>query len=284
MAAWLRKATMPWNVRGIPRLLFSSRHLFLGTQIKLFPLSCNARIFLDPEDYTHCMMFYGRYSPELLNVFQHFVRPGDAVIDVGAHIGYLTFYLASLVTESGKVYSFEPDPRVGSYLDKSIAASEMNWIHPFPLALTAKDGEIEFYLARGQGSSTAVKASEHLDVTPTIVTGVTLDGLIAAGKVVDNIRLIKLDIEGFEIEAIRGMAELIKRSRPILVVEVNEERLSAQGESSARLLELLESLNYNVLALESPKKLLNRSNDFLTRPISNDLRSRRYYDVLCVPN
>lgn len=284
MAIWLRKATLPWNLRGIPRLLYGSRHLFLGAEAKLFPLGSNARIFLDPEDYTHCMMFYGRYSPELLSVFRHFVRPGDAVIDVGAHIGYLSLHLARLVTEKGKVYSFEPDLRAAVNLDRSIAASEMNWIHAFRLALTAESGDLEFFLARGLGSSTAVKASEHLDVTATVVPGVPLDQLIEEGKVVDKIRLIKMDIEGFEIEAICGMKELIKRSRPILIVEVNEERLAAQGESAERLVQLLESFNYTVGALRRPKKLLDRSQGYVVTPISDDLRSQRYFDVLCVPN
>lgn len=284
MATWLKRATLPWHIRGIPRLLYSSRHLFLGAEPKLFRLGSNARIFLNPEDYTHCMMFYGRYSSEIVNVFRHFVRPGDAVIDVGAHIGYLTLQLATLVGQNGKVYSFEPDLRVAVDLDKSIAASKMNWIHAFRLALTAEKGNIEFYLAQGLGSSTAVKASEHLNVTPTVVQGAPLDQLVAEGQVVDKIRLIKIDIEGFEIEALSGMRELIKRSRPIMVVEVNEERLTAQGESSTRLLQLLESFDYKVRALDRPKRLLNRSHDFVTRPISDDLRSQRYYDVLCVPN
>lgn len=258
--------------------------MFLGAKPKLFPLDCNARIFLDPEDYTHCMMFYGRYSPEIVNVFRQFVRPGDAVIDVGAHIGYLTLHLALLVGQSGKVYSFEPDLRAAVDLDKSIGASGMTWIHAFRMALTAEKGNLEFYLARGLGSSTAVKGSEHLEVTATVVPGAPLDQLIEEGKVVDKIRLIKMDIEGFEIEAIRGMSQLIKRCRPIMIVEVNEERLTAQGESSTRLLELLESFDYKLRALDTPKKLLNRSNDFVTKPISDDLRLQRYYDVLCLPN
>jgi FkbM family methyltransferase len=284
IAMWLKRATLPWQIRGIPRLLYASRHLLLGSEPRLFPLGPDARIFLDPEDYTHCMMFYGRYSPEIVSVFRRFVRPGDAVIDVGAHIGYLTLHLAALVGQQGHVYSFEPDDRVAVNLDKSIAASNMTWIHAFRLALTAQKQDIEFYLAQGHGSSTAVKASKHLNVTQTVVPGITLDELVADGKVVSKIRLIKMDIEGFEIEALKGMRELIRRSRPIMVVEVNEERLTAQGESASRLLALLESFGYTVRALAQPRKLLNRSHDFVTSPVSDELRAQRYYDVLCTPN
>jgi len=85
---WIHKAAASWNVRGIPRLLYSTRHVLLGREPRFFSLEGGIRLLLDPEDYFQCMMFYGRYSPEILQVLEHFMTPGDKVLDVGAHLGY----------------------------------------------------------------------------------------------------------------------------------------------------------------------------------------------------
>jgi FkbM family methyltransferase len=282
IAGWVREATAPWNIRGIPRLLYASRNLLLGREPGLFELYNNTRLYLDPNDYVQCMMFYNRYSREILEVFRYFAKPGETVIDVGAHIGYFTLFLAELVGSRGHVYCFEPDPRAMNFLKTSITASRMDWIEVSPLALAQGRGTIDFYLAKGLGSSSAIKSFQQVNASRAMVSTISLDELVDEGRVTGTIRLIKIDIEGFELEAIRGMVKVLKIHRPIMVIEVNNEMLEARGETPAGLLELVASLDYKIAALMKSRRGKYKES-VLTRFIKKAEQQDGYYDVLCLP-
>lgn len=277
----VRRTAMRWNVRGIPRLLFASRHHLLGRQPGLFELENHIRLYLDPDDYVQCMMFYDVYSREILNVLRHFVKPGDTVIDVGAHIGYFSLHLGALVTNLGRVYSFEPDQRARDALVKSVRASGMEWVEVLPLALAACGGSIDFYLAKGLGSSSAVKSIQQQDAARTVVSTASLDELIRTGRVKEDVRVIKIDVEGFEVEVIRGMQTLLRARRPIMIIEVNKEMLEAKGESPSSLFGLLKSFNYSISALVKPPRGKYREG-VQTISVKNQTQEG-YYDVLCLP-
>src|SRR5215510_1543200 len=171
---YVRMATEQWNIRGIPRFLYATRHLLLGEEPKVYELGNGIQMYLNPDDYVQCMMFYNRYGRETLEVFRSFVRPGDIVIDVGAHVGFFTLFLGELVTCQGRVYSFEPDVRARKSLERSVAASKMEWVTVSPFALASKSGTTRFYLARGLGSSSAVKGEQQIDATETVVSTISL--------------------------------------------------------------------------------------------------------------
>jgi FkbM family methyltransferase len=283
IAGWIRQGTQRWNIRGIPRVLYATRKLTLGNSPRLFRLSKNTHAYLDPSDYVQCMMFYGRYSREILEVFRRFARRDDTVVDVGAHVGYFTLFLAELVGSNGHVYSFEPDPRARSFLTKSVCGNGMDWIDVSPLALATGRGSVKFFLAKGLGSSSAIKGVQQLDAEEITIQTVSLDELVDQGQVLGHIRLVKIDIEGYELDAIRGMTKVLRKHRPIMVVEVNEEMLSARGESPASLLALLTSLDYRLEVLLQPRR--GRYKEHVRTISIEDTEHRdEYYNVLCLPN
>lgn len=281
-AKWLRKISCVWNVRGIPRLLHSTRHFFLGRESQFFELENGLSLHLNPEDYVQCMMYYGRYSPEVLELFKHYVKPGDKVIDVGAHIGYFSIFLASLVDRIGTVYSFEPDPRALQSLEKTVHFNRLDWVKIFPVALSSHRSSIDFYLAQGLGSSTAAKNGNLEYVKKIAVETITLDTLVEQKKIAPDIRFIKMDIEGFEVEAIKGMKRVLETSRPVIVSEVNEEMLAANGENSETLFNTIRSFDYQIQAIRKSDTLFCKRYLNLD-PITLRPKSRRYYDILCLP-
>lgn len=228
------------------------------------------------------MMFYNRYSREILEVFRCYAKPGDTVIDVGAHIGYFTLFLAELVGPHGQVYSFEPDARARSFLARSISGSGMDWIDVSPFALATGRGSVKFFLAKGLGSSSAVKSVQQLDAEETAIQTVSLDELVDQGSVAGPIRVVKIDVEGYELDAIRGMAKVLREHRPVMVVEVNQEMLHARGESPASLFALLTSLDYRLEALLKPGRGRFKES-IMTSAINGTEPQGRYYDVLCLP-
>jgi FkbM family methyltransferase len=176
---------------------------------------------LDPNDYFQCMMYYGRFCPEILQVLQQLVRPGDTVLDIGAQLGYFSLQVARLVSSNGRVYCFEPDPRSFARLERAIRLSRIDWIKSFQTALSAREGIMDFYLSPTLGWSTGVKNSHLEDLQQVSVRTAPLDLLVSRGEIPSRIRLAKIDVEGFEMEVLRGMRNVLATSRPILVLEIN---------------------------------------------------------------
>lgn len=243
LANLLRHGTSNLKIRGIPRLLYITRRVALGDASDVFDVG-GVNLCLDPDDYFQCMMFYGRYSPEILDTLTHYIHPGDAVLDIGAHVGYFTLNMSRLVGNGGSVVAFEPDVRACSRLRQSVAANAFSNIVISPLALSSSEGELEFFLSPVLGWSTAVSGTHLTGLGRVLVKTAPLDLLVERGEVSKNIQFIKMDIEGFEADALKGMEGVLRNNRPLLLVEVNELLLNARGQSSATIELMIERFGY----------------------------------------
>ena len=264
----VKAISSPLKFRGIPRLLFATRHWFLGTAPRLFDMG-GFQMMLDPNDYFQCMMFYGRYGLDILRIFEKHVHPGDTVLDIGAHIGFFALHLGNAVGRCGHVYAFEPDPRPVEYLKASLAASEMDWVQISPIAIAAKEGTIPFFLSPVLGWSTGVKVTHLTGLRKIIVPTIPLDLMVERGEIPDKIRLIKIDVEGFEMEVLRGLRKTLETAQPILIVEINPGMLAYQESSPAELFRFLTSLGYRILTTH-------------LCPLSR-VATQETIDVLCLP-
>lgn len=167
---------------------------------------------------------FGEFSESLLQVLLQMVKPGDVVIDVGAHIGTVSIPLANRVGPRGKVYSFEPQRQIFHNLCANLQLNRISHVYPRNVAVGAAPGEITvpdvdyeggldqnfdaLSLSRGPGSNK--------------VPLITLDSLE-----LPRVKLIKIDVEGMEREVLAGAARTIKRCRPLLHVENNIKNKSA---------------------------------------------------------
>ena len=75
----------------------------------------------------------GTYEPEQTRAFEELVKPGDTVLDVGAHVGYYTLLSSVLVGASGRVFAFEPNPRNYHYLDQHVYLNRCRNVTTVPL-------------------------------------------------------------------------------------------------------------------------------------------------------
>lgn len=138
---------------------------------------------------------------------------GGSAIDGGAHIGYHTRYLSEVVGDKGKVHSFEPNPYIFSLLKKGVKNREN--VQVYQKALSSINQRVPFYVrpySLGQDSSLEKPQSPRKKVE---VETISLDEFLP----LDNVRLIKLDVEGHEFQAILGAKELIRRCRPWIIFE-----------------------------------------------------------------
>jgi len=162
-----------------------------------------------------------RYEPETQTVLRTTLKRGDVFYDVGAHIGFFSLLAARLVGTGGKVVSLEPDPDNFRQLGEHIARNGVPQVRAVNAAAWSRAGSVAFHRAapRSSGNRGAVTAAGSAADAPEIeVTAVTLDDLADAHG---QPAMIKIDVEGGEIEVLKGAAGLLATRRPAVLCEIH---------------------------------------------------------------
>ena len=177
----------------------------------------------------------------LVELLRDAARPGATVLDAGAHIGYLTLQAARAVGRSGHVIALEPNPNTLDVLRRNIDANPVGApVTVRAVALGASPGRRPLFVtAAGDTSSLHPQAIHGEQIEVEVVTG---DAVLDGGAV----DVVKLDLEGGEVDALRGMSSTIRRCRPILFVECNPDALAAAGASVDELLAELVAHGYEL--------------------------------------
>ena len=167
-----------------------------------------------------------KVSATFLDLLRRFIRPGDTVIDVGAHTGDTTLPMALLAGPEGCVIALEPNPYVFRVLSQNASLNpSLTNIKPFNLAATAEDGEFVFHYSDSGycngGFFSEISSRGHGHHHELKVTGRRLGKLLRSGVCPDSARLsfIKIDTEGYDRQVIESVRDIIDVQRPTLMVE-----------------------------------------------------------------
>ena len=196
----------------------------------------------------------GSYEYEKQQALRGVVAPGDVVYDLGANVGYYSLLASVLAGERGHVYSFEPLPSNIAVLKRHIAMNHIENCTVLEVALAATDGDARFDpSSRGD---MAHFSSEGSETVPTA----SLDSLLNRGEIRPP-RVMKIDIEGAEYDALQGATQTISAHRPVIL-------LATHGpEVHRNCLELLRQRGYSVESLSNES--VERSAEILARAESS---------------
>ncbi len=137
--------------------------------------------------------------------------PGTTAVDIGAHIGCHTLAMAKRVGAEGRVYAFEPQPKLHRELKVNMALNGMENVQTFCAAVGDKDGEIELSpLKEGNEGSSVLQGGAGI-----FVPLMTLDSLH-----LKNVSLIKIDVEGMEDQVLAGAQNTLRENRPLILLEI----------------------------------------------------------------
>lgn len=194
--------------------------------------------------------FSGRFEPSVTDLYCSLLKEGMTVADVGASTGYYTLLASKIVWGTGLVLSFEPEPHRFRELVDNILINECNNVKPFKLAISDKEGETEFELLDALGYGCVVKARKSVEKRKRIrVKTATLDSFKK------DIDLVKIDVEGAELEVLRGMRKILSRGKVKIICEVHPDRLSSLGYSIKDVENILKEYGYKIYLI-SPDGLI----------------------------
>lgn len=184
------------------------------------PVSGGFRMLVDTrEPMGRVLATAGIWEPHVTAVFRGLLFPGDVCIDVGAYSGYYTLLAAKLVGPAGHVYALEPAPAAHAALESNITLNGLANVTALRVAAGEADHQARFDdRSEGQAIRSSVRTSAEL--APSVPVR-TLASLVRASDV-ERIRLVKIDVEGYEVEVLRGLRPLFDSgARPALLVELH---------------------------------------------------------------
>jgi FkbM family methyltransferase len=185
-------------------------------------------------------------EPGETHYFQSTLRPGDVAIDVGANIGYYTLLFAKCVGAAGHVHSFEPDPTNFRLLSRNVTHNGYRNVTLHHCAVWSELSELRLYLSDDNRGDHRSYASEEARESIAI-EAVRLDDALAA---IPRVDLIKMDIQGAEFHALRGMQALLERNPDVrLAMEFWPGGLARAGGSAQALLDLLTDMRFAFLEI-----------------------------------
>jgi FkbM family methyltransferase len=146
-------------------------------------------------------------DPPLVTALVGFLTPGDTFIDVGSHIGYYSLLARQVVGTTGRVLAFEPNPETFGTLVANGMLNGYGNFYAYNCAMGDRYGSLEFNInVEDEGMSSLVFRSARSSQIKVHVT--TLDIVVALSRL-QNVRMLKIDVEGFEENVIAGAKQLI---------------------------------------------------------------------------
>jgi len=195
------------------------------------------------------LYFFYKKKRDLLEItyYKKYIKPGNVVLDIGGNIGFTTSIFSKLVEPNGKVISFEPDKINFKHLSNLVKGKKLKNVDLVNKAVSINSKPTNIYLSNRLGVDHRTYKPKNYDSVYEI-PAISIDEFLGDNKKVD---FIKIDIQGFEMTAIKGMLETLSANPDLVVLsEFWPEGLRQAGRSVEDYYNYLIKKKYNVYLIK----------------------------------
>ena len=234
---WLKRKL----IRGrTTRLMQSYDQVVSGGQLIIGPTNFPGQFKLDAtSDLAKRVICDGAFEPELTALLGRFANINGDVINVGANVGFYTVFFARCFPEIRRVIAVEPNPEAFQLLKSNVVSNGVDdRVECIQACIGDVPGQVEFAYVPGKSEYSSIGEISHASVSGYTQEHVTVNVIRLADIPVDRDlepELIFIDTEGAELLVVRGAEEVIKKSRPILFFECEDQLLRKFGHTSEML-------------------------------------------------
>ena len=232
------RTRLPYPYFACQRLVGKIATLILRLRGMKFPYYFNDSHRID--------LLFHDCEPDVGKSARSLIAMGETVLDIGANVGLLSCVFADSVGPDGRVFVFEPDPYTATFLKHNVR--RFGQVRVFEIALSDKSGTANLFLNAQSGTSNSL--ADRSDASETVsVECLTLDDFLKR-EPLEQIHLIKIDVEGFEPRVLAGMAETVKAHPEMaMIIEYCPENLGLAGEFPEALLEQIAGFGFELYIL-----------------------------------
>ena len=255
--AYTRRFSFPR--RGLKYFLKAAKWLGIENKTYSKRLANNFYMQVNPSEHIQQQLFwYGYYEKELGDLIKKILKPGDVFLDIGANIGYFSL-LAAKHEPTAKIISFEPVSSVFKILEENISRNAAKNVKAVNAAASDKNGRREIYLSVEDniGMSSFQKPENYSGKTEDVKV-ITIDEWFRSSGLA-KVDKIKLDVEGSELAAVKGMQEILQNFKPSVIVEINPETLLPFGLKPADIFSYFSQLNFSAFLILKTAELKKMS-------------------------
>jgi FkbM family methyltransferase len=205
------------------------------------------RIYLG-NDLSRQQFVAGCLDPNEFALLDKLLSPGMVFLDVGANEGFYTVFASHRVGNSGSVWAFEPSRRELEHLTANVQLNNPGNVRSFCMALADEDSHAELLVAGDEHSGHNTLGQfvyESGLLRRESVPVRRLDSLLLENSLA-RLDFLKIDVEGAEMRVLAGALGALRRFRPMMLLEVSDPSLKAQGSSRDELIAFLESQAYRL--------------------------------------
>jgi FkbM family methyltransferase len=201
-----------------------------------------------------------------------FIKEGTVLYDIGGNIGDVTVHAALKTGTKGKVYSFEPHPQTYRRLSEHIQLNKLTNVVAFNVGLGSSAGSFVMEEVENNAGANRIVSPGTVDAGRVTVQVVTLDAQVDEHQMLKP-DVIKIDVEGFEMQVLIGAKAIIEKCRPTLFIELSDALLKLQNETATGLVKLISSYGYKI----------ENANDHTQVDEHSDL-TNCHFDIIAIPN
>ncbi len=253
------KWVSPWRLGRYCRCLSATHRAapFVGRIPQIGTLmNCDPRQWITASWYVR-----GDYERNPVAGLKHYLRSGMVCLDIGANAGFYTLLMARRVGPRGRVYAFEPTVTTFSWLGHNIALNELENVVAENVAVTDRAGLIEFRVGPpdlsvyNSISEVVHPGARDGSFERVFVPTITIDDYCAT-KAIDRVDCVKIDVEGAEFQALKGMQKTLASNEDIvLLVEFGQTTAAACGTTIESMAEWLASMGFQLSRIEGNGRL-----------------------------
>ncbi|MHA7733118.1 FkbM family methyltransferase [Nitrosopumilus sp. S6] len=212
------------------------------------------------------LLMFQTHEPLSTKILSSLLKKNMYCLDVGSNIGYYACLESNVVGNSGKVISIEPSPINFKYLKKNIELQNKTNTEVYNFACGNENSEIEF-LVSDRSNWSRVSTEKFIDAPPdAIIQKIrvpmkTIDSFVEE-KSLPRLDFIRMDVEGFEVNIVKGMCRTLEKYKPLIHMEIHLFLIGISG--TKQLLENIEKHGYDILYYiprEMDVPLLGNMND-----------------------
>ncbi len=222
--------------------------------------------------------FLGEYESAISNIFRRIIEPGDVCLDIGANIGWYTTLFQKLVGAKGRVHAFEPVPHIFERLERNVKLSsppDNVTLNTLALGNEAKDVDLHVFADVPDGHS-SISTFGNSDFQTFTSKMTTLDAYLSEHDI-NNVGLVKMDVEGAELMALQGASKLFQQDRlPVFEIEMALATTQGFGYLPNDLIQHIKANgDYDFYAIDEKRHALTKIQGFEPDDIGAN--------VLCLP-
>jgi FkbM family methyltransferase len=236
LSTWLRRQV--WYAVGAPVLT---------------PWLDGLSVYAYPGNETSRAIFItGNYEPNEFFLLSEVIRPGMTFVDAGANMGLYTLFAARKIGERGTVLAIEPSARECGRLLKNVKINALSNVRLVRNAISDSCLEVDLLIAEEEWSGHNTLGAFAYDTPLAAKESVRTKRLddIVSEEGLTRVDIVKMDVEGAELRALKGAACILERFRPLLLLELADRALRHQDCSSAGIWDLLRQRGYRIFSFD----------------------------------